>query len=99
VSVLTEETGRLVALEQIRVPDNVRALDETHVQALAGSIALQGMLVPVVVRRDGGTFELVAGFHRVAAADRSAWPRCRSSCATPRPRMPTARWRTSRASS
>jgi ParB-like nuclease family protein len=49
------------------VPDNVRDLDTTHVDALAGSIALQGMLVPVV-RRDGEHYELVAGFHRVAAA-------------------------------
>jgi ParB/RepB/Spo0J family partition protein len=62
------ETGRLVALEQIRVPENVRALDDAHVQALAGSLALQGMLVPVVVREVGDGFELVAGFHRIAAA-------------------------------
>jgi ParB/RepB/Spo0J family partition protein len=62
------ETGRPVALEQIRVPENVRALDDAHVQALAGSISLQGMLVPVVVRDDGDGFELVAGFHRLAAA-------------------------------
>jgi ParB/RepB/Spo0J family partition protein len=68
VSTVTHETGRQIALEQIRVPDNVRALDETHVEALAGSIALQGMLVPVVVRSDGDGFELVAGFHRIAAA-------------------------------
>ena len=64
----TTEVGREVALEQIRVPENVRALDESHVQALAGSIALQGMLVPVVVRDTGDSFELVAGFHRIAAA-------------------------------
>jgi ParB family chromosome partitioning protein len=38
------------------------------VHALAGSIALQGMLVPLVVRTHGNSFELVAGFHRVAAA-------------------------------
>jgi ParB/RepB/Spo0J family partition protein len=68
VSTITHQAGRHVALEQIRVPDNVRALDESHVQALAGSIALQGMLVPLVVREDGDEFELVAGFHRVAAA-------------------------------
>jgi ParB/RepB/Spo0J family partition protein len=61
-------TESRVALERIRVPDNVRDLDAAHVDALAGSIALQGMLVPVVVRRDGEHFELVAGFHRVAAA-------------------------------
>jgi hypothetical protein len=68
VSTITYETGRQLALEQIRMPENVRTLDEAHVQALAGSIALQGMLVPVVVRSDGESFELVAGFHLVAAA-------------------------------
>jgi len=53
------EIGRQVALDRIRVPDNVRTLDDAHVQALAGSIALQGMLVPVVVRHDGANgFEL-----------------------------------------
>jgi ParB/RepB/Spo0J family partition protein len=63
-----QQSGHLVALHQIRVPENVRALDDAHVHALAGSIALQGILVPVVVRDDGDAFELVAGFHRVAAA-------------------------------
>ncbi len=38
-----DAAGRRIALEQIRVPDNVRALDDSHVQALAGSIKLQGM--------------------------------------------------------
>jgi ParB-like nuclease domain len=64
----TTENARGVPLERIRVPANVRELDDEHVRALAGSIALQGMLVPVVVRRAGRAFELVAGFHRVAAA-------------------------------
>ena len=62
------EAGRRIALDEIRVPENVRALDDSHVQALAGSIKLQGMLVPLVVRDDGDGFELVAGFHRIAAA-------------------------------
>ena len=62
------DTTRSLTLDQIHVPDNVRDLDPAHVTALAGSIRLQGILVPVVVRgaRDG--YELVAGFHRVAAA-------------------------------
>jgi ParB-like chromosome segregation protein Spo0J len=60
--------ARHVALDRIRVPANVRELDAAHVDALAGSIALQGMLVPVVLRPDGDDFELVAGFHRIAAA-------------------------------
>jgi ParB/RepB/Spo0J family partition protein len=65
----THEAGRHIALGEIRVPKNVRALDSEHVKALAGSIKLQGMLVPVVVRDDSeNRFELVAGFHRIAAA-------------------------------
>jgi ParB family transcriptional regulator, chromosome partitioning protein len=55
-------------LDQIREPANVREIDPEHVKALAGSIELQGMLVPVVVRpTDNDRFELVAGFHRLAA--------------------------------
>ena len=69
MATITAEAGSQIALDRIRVPENVRELDDAHVQALAGSIALQGMLVPVVVREDGDNrFELVAGFHRVAAA-------------------------------
>ncbi|MCA1679226.1 MAG: ParB N-terminal domain-containing protein, partial [Actinobacteria bacterium] len=68
MATITPEAGRQLAPDQIRVPRNVRALDDAHVQALAGSIALQGMLVPVVVRDTGNGFELVAGFHRIAAA-------------------------------
>jgi hypothetical protein len=63
-----QESRRRVALGEIRVPDSVRDLDPEHVRALAGSIKLQGMLVPVVVRNDDEGFELVAGFHRIAAA-------------------------------
>ena len=63
-----QQAGRHLPLERIRVPENVRALDEAHVEALVGSIKLQGMLVPLVVRDHGDGFELVAGFHRIAAA-------------------------------
>jgi ParB/RepB/Spo0J family partition protein len=68
MATIAPEVGRQVALDRIRVAENVRTLDDAHVQALAGSIKLQGMLVPVVVREDGDGFELVAGFHRIAAA-------------------------------
>lgn len=68
MATIGSEVGRQVALDRIHVPENVRVLDGAHVQALAGSIALQGMLVPVVVRNNGDDFELVAGFHRIAAA-------------------------------
>jgi len=59
-----------VALDEIHIAENVRALDTDHVHALAESIRLRGMLVPVVVQPaerevavGGGKYELVAGFH------------------------------------
>ena len=71
----TASTGLTIRLDQIHVPANVRRLNAEHVDALAASIALQGMLVPIVVcpataehASAGFAHELVAGFHRVAAA-------------------------------
>jgi ParB-like chromosome segregation protein Spo0J len=67
----TAAGGLTLPLARIHVPENVRALNAEHVDALA----LQGMLVPIVVcptQADVGAtgfeYELVAGFHRVAAA-------------------------------
>jgi hypothetical protein len=51
----------------IDTPANVRDLDAEHVDALAASIQLQGLLVPLVVRASDTRYELVAGFHRFAA--------------------------------
>lgn len=59
-----------VPLDLIDVGQNARELDQEHVQALASSIALRGMIVPLVVRADGERFRLIAGFHRYAAAQR-----------------------------
>lgn len=63
-----------VPLEKVHVPANVRELAPEHVDALAGSIALQGLLVPVLVAvaegdaaEQGFDYELIAGFHRHAA--------------------------------
>lgn len=47
---------------------------ESHVSVLAASIALRGLIVPLVVRPDGERFELVAGFHRFAACQRIELP-------------------------
>ena len=70
----TAAGGLTLPLARIHVPENVRALNAEHVDALAASIALQGMLVPIVVCpveadlvASGFEYELVAGFHRVAA--------------------------------
>jgi ParB/RepB/Spo0J family partition protein len=66
-----------VALEKIHVPENVRELDPAHVDALAGSIAWQGLLQPVLlvpavgeIAEQGFEFELTAGFHRCAAVSK-----------------------------
>ena len=59
---------QLLEVRCIDTPTNVRELDPEHVNALAVSIALQGVLVPIVVRDAGdGRYQLVAGFHRFAA--------------------------------
>jgi ParB family transcriptional regulator, chromosome partitioning protein len=73
----TAAAGLTLPLARIHVPENVRALNSEHVDALAASIALQGMLVPIVVcpaaadvAAVGYEYELVAGFHRIAAAEK-----------------------------
>lgn len=58
---------QLVALDLIDVGENVRDLDQGHVDALASSIALRGLLTPLVVRPNGERLKLVAGVHRHAA--------------------------------
>jgi len=65
----TASAGELrLALDEIAVRDNVRELDLEHVDNLAQSIALRGVLVPLIVRAtDDGGWELVAGYHRIAA--------------------------------
>lgn len=71
----TTPTGTVaVPLDKVYAPANVRELDADHVDALAGSIALQGVLVPVLIApaqgqiaEQGFQYELVAGFHRYAA--------------------------------
>jgi ParB family chromosome partitioning protein len=58
---------RRLALDDIRVRENVRDLDPNHVDALAQSVALRGLLVPLIVRPVDGGYELVGGYHRLAA--------------------------------
>jgi ParB-like chromosome segregation protein Spo0J len=44
------EGAMTVALDDIDVAGNVRELDDPHVAGLARSIALRGLIVPLVVR-------------------------------------------------
>lgn len=59
-----------VPMDRITVPDNVRELDQAHVDTLAASIELVGMTTPLTVAPspEGDGYVLVAGFHRHAAA-------------------------------
>ena len=51
MAISTPVTGELrLALDEIVVRDNVRELDAAHVNNLAQSIALRGLLVPLIVR-------------------------------------------------
>jgi ParB/RepB/Spo0J family partition protein len=66
--------AREIAPALIDTGGNVRALDPEHVSALAGSMALRGLVVPIAVRAlDGGRYQLVAGEHRLAAARQLGW--------------------------
>jgi ParB/RepB/Spo0J family partition protein len=56
-----------LALDDILVGDNVRDVDAEHVDNLAQSIKLRGLLVPLIVRATTAGYELVAGFHRYHA--------------------------------
>jgi ParB/RepB/Spo0J family partition protein len=56
-----------VAIDLIDVGENVRPLDPEHVEHLASSIALRGVISPVTLVANGERFTLVAGHHRIAA--------------------------------
>ena len=59
--------AKRAALDLIDVGENTRELDSEHIEALANSIALRGLIVPLVVRPQGERFVLIAGYHRYAA--------------------------------
>ena len=65
-----------LALESIAIhPKRMRALREETVKALAKSMAVQGLIQPIVVRpRAGAGFWLIAGRHRLMAAKKLKWP-------------------------
>ena len=69
-------TAKTVAipLAEIVVPSNrLRALRPDHVEQLAESMRLRGLLEPIRVRRNGGPYRLTAGWHRLKAAELLGW--------------------------
>lgn len=54
-----------LGLDDIDTGENrARELDPGHAQGLADSIQMQGLIVPIVVRKVGTGYRLVAGLHR-----------------------------------
>jgi hypothetical protein len=75
MAISTPASGELrLALDEILVRENVRDLDDAHVDNLAQSIALRGLLVPLIVRPTDAGYELVAGYHRLAACRKLELP-------------------------
>jgi ParB/RepB/Spo0J family partition protein len=75
--VSTQMTARRaleIPLERIETGGNVRELDAEHVAALAASMRVRGLIVPINVHPlDGDRFALDAGEHRLAAARELGW--------------------------
>ena len=67
----TPDTGELrLVLDDILVGDNVRDVDQEHVDNLAQSIALRGLLVPLIVRPTAAGYELFPDYQRCHACRR-----------------------------
>lgn len=68
-----EQTSSEIDIDQIATnPDQPRSkFDEKKLEELAESIRAQGILQPVLVRRLGSSFQLVAGERRLLAAQRA----------------------------
>lgn len=59
-----------IPLFAINIPEaRARSYDPLKAQALAGSIAEQGLFHPIIVRATEDTYELVAGLHRYRAME------------------------------
>ncbi len=62
---------KTIAIDQIVVPERLRAVEEEHALAIAQSIVEHGLINPITVRftpnATGGSHTLVAGAHRLRA--------------------------------
>lgn len=64
-SQLVEQSSSTLSLEKIQLrPEDTRQLNSTHVESLAESIAVLGLIEPLVTDQKG---QLLAGGHRLAA--------------------------------
>ncbi len=61
-------------LDMIEVEDRLRSIDPTAVEHMAESMRNLGQVYPIQIRTiEPGRFRLIAGAHRVAAAERLGW--------------------------
>ena len=69
---------KLIPVDQIIVPDRLRAVEEEHALAIAQSIVEHGLINPITVRATpaakGGKWTLVAGAHRLRAFELNGEP-------------------------
>ncbi len=61
-----------IQVAHIQVPTTVRA-DWEHLDVLQASIQTTGLLHPILVRRQGDTYELLAGHNRLQAVKNLGW--------------------------
>lgn len=66
---------RQIALSDIEIGERLRGVDDDWVGLLAASFAERGQDTPIMVREAGedGRYQLIAGAHRVAAAQDCGW--------------------------
>ncbi len=69
---------KLIPVDQIVVPERLRAVEEEHAIAIAQSIVEHGLINPITVRSTpaakGGNWTLVAGAHRLRAFEINGEP-------------------------
>lgn len=62
-----------ISIREIHVENRLRAISQERVETLAESIKDIGLLQPIVVRKDGGGYALIAGAHRLEAVKCLGW--------------------------
>lgn len=69
---------KIIPVDQIVVPERLRAVEEEHASAIAQSIVEHGLINPITVRATpaakGGKWTLVAGAHRLRAFELNGEP-------------------------
>ena len=64
---------RLIPIAEINVGNRLREIDIDWATMLAGMLEQQGLMHPIEVRPMSGKYDLVAGAHRLAAAEILGW--------------------------